>query len=110
MRSILRIMATAKELWPLYLGIVVGALMVSATALMTPFVIGRAKAVQMLDGVTPLRSVVDTYITWLLRQRLRSYGHPEFRTDAATYRHATPPRRTDSDTDPPRNRMPEPAA
>ncbi|WP_180349056.1 ABC transporter ATP-binding protein [Tessaracoccus massiliensis] len=42
MRSILRIMATAKELWPLYLGIVVGALMVSATALMTPFVIGRA--------------------------------------------------------------------
>ena len=35
-------MATAKELWPLYLGIVLGALMVSATALMTPFVIGRA--------------------------------------------------------------------
>lgn len=92
------------------MGVHLSALDTAKVAVAAPFVIGRAKAVQMLDGVTPLRSVVDTYITWLLRQRLRSYGHPEFRTDAATYRHATPPRRTDSDTDPPRNRMPEPAA
>ncbi|GAA4888601.1 ABC transporter ATP-binding protein [Tessaracoccus lubricantis] len=42
MRSIIRIMATAKELWPLYVSIVLGALLVSATALLTPFVIGRA--------------------------------------------------------------------
>lgn len=35
-------MATAKELWPLYVAIVLGALLVSATALLTPFVIGRA--------------------------------------------------------------------
>ena len=42
MRSIIKIMATARELWPLYVGIITGALLVSATALLTPFVIGRA--------------------------------------------------------------------
>ncbi|MHA7861886.1 ABC transporter ATP-binding protein [Tessaracoccus sp. Y36] len=42
MRSIIRIMATARELWPLYVSIVLGAILVSATALLTPFVIGRA--------------------------------------------------------------------
>ncbi len=57
-------------------------------AVAAPFVIGRLKAVQLLDGITPLRPIVDTYVTWLLRQRLRSYGHAEFRTDADTYRHA----------------------
>jgi len=56
-------------------------------AVAAPFVVGRLKAVQLLDGVAPLRPVVDTYVTWLLRHRLRSYGHPEFRTDATTYRH-----------------------
>ena len=55
-------------------------------AVAAPFVIGRAKAVQLLNGVAPLRPMVDTYVTWLLRQRLRSYGHAEFRTDATTYR------------------------
>ena len=55
-------------------------------AVAAPFVLGRAKAVQLLDGVAPLRPLVDTYVTWLLRQRLRSYGHAEFRTDATTYR------------------------
>jgi hypothetical protein len=60
-------------------------------AVAAPFVIGRAKAVQLLDGVPPLRPIVDTYVTWLLRQRLRSYGHAEFRTDADTYRHAARP-------------------
>jgi hypothetical protein len=60
-------------------------------AIAAPFVIGRAKAFQLLDGVAPLRPVVDTYVTWLLRQRLRGYGHAEFRTDASTYRHAARP-------------------
>lgn len=55
-----------------------------------PFILGRAKAVELLERVPPLRPVVDTYVTWLLRQRLRAYGHPEFRTDASTYRHARP--------------------
>ncbi len=59
-------------------------------AVSAPFVIGRAKAVQLLYGVAPLRPMVDTYVTWLLRQRLRSYGHAEFRTDASTYRDVAP--------------------
>ena len=59
--------------------------LVAATA---PVILGRAKAVQLLDRVPPLRPAVDTYVTWALRQRLRSYGHPEFRTDARTYAHA----------------------
>ncbi|HRA04582.1 MAG TPA: ABC transporter ATP-binding protein [Arachnia sp.] len=42
MRSIAKIMATARELWPLYLIVVVGAVATSATALLTPFVIARA--------------------------------------------------------------------
>lgn len=61
---------------------------VAATA---PFIIGRAKAVELLDKVPPLRPVVDTYVTWVLRQRLRSYGHPEYRSDAAAYTHAKVP-------------------
>jgi hypothetical protein len=61
--------------------------LVAATA---PFIIGRAKAVQLLDRVGPLRPAIDTYVTWALRQRLKGYGHPEFRTDATTYAHAHP--------------------
>jgi hypothetical protein len=57
-------------------------------AVTAPFIVGRAKAVQLLDKVPPLRPAVDTYVTWALRQRLRGYGHAEFRTDASTYTHA----------------------
>ncbi len=60
----------------------------ACVAVTAPFILGRAKAVQLLDGVAPLRPAVDTYVTWMLRRRLRSYGHPEFRTDASTYAHA----------------------
>ena len=60
----------------------------AVVALAGPFILGRAKAVQLLRQVGPFRPGVDAYVTWLLRQRLRSYGHPEFRTDASTYRHA----------------------
>ena len=42
MRSIAKIMATARELWPLYLTVTLGAIATSATALLTPFVIARA--------------------------------------------------------------------
>ncbi|MHA6513264.1 ABC transporter ATP-binding protein [Tessaracoccus sp. Z1128] len=42
MRSIVTIMATARELWPLYLTVTLGAIATSATALLTPFVIARA--------------------------------------------------------------------
>jgi hypothetical protein len=60
----------------------------AVVAVAGPFILGRAKAVKLLEQVAPLRPAVDAYVTWLLRQRLRSYGHPEFRTDASTYRHA----------------------
>jgi hypothetical protein len=60
----------------------------AVVAVAGPFILGRAKAVKLLEQVGPLRPAVDAYVTWLLRQRLRSYGHPEFRTDASTYRHA----------------------
>ena len=53
-----------------------------------PLIFGRLKAVQMLDRIPPLRPVTDAAVTWTLKQRLRSYGHPEFRTDATTYTHA----------------------
>ncbi|MEO7587709.1 MAG: ABC transporter ATP-binding protein [Arachnia sp.] len=42
MKSIARIIATARELWPLYIGIVVAAIVTSVTALMAPFVIAAA--------------------------------------------------------------------
>lgn len=42
MRSLFRIITTARELWPLYLGIVLGAIVTAATALLMPFAIARA--------------------------------------------------------------------
>lgn len=42
MRSIVRILVTARELWHLYIGIIIGAVAIAATALLMPFVIARA--------------------------------------------------------------------
>lgn len=42
MREIVRILGTARHLWPLYLGIVAGAVVIAATTLLMPFVIARA--------------------------------------------------------------------
>lgn len=53
-----------------------------------PLIFGRLQAVNLLNRLPPLRPVTDAAVTWTLRQRLKSYGHPEFRTDARTYRHA----------------------
>lgn len=55
-----------------------------------PLIFGRLKAVQALDRIPPLRPITDAAVTWTLKQRLRSYGHPEFRTDVRTYAHSTP--------------------
>lgn len=70
------------------MGVQLGAVDAVKVAVAAPFILGRVKAVQALGGIAPLRPAIDVYVTWLLRQRLRSYGHPEFRTDAATYTHA----------------------
>lgn len=42
MKSIVKIMAAGRELWPLYVGIVVAAIVTSVTALLSPFVIAEA--------------------------------------------------------------------
>lgn len=42
MRSIVRILTTARQLLPFYIGIILGAIAIAATTLMTPFVIARA--------------------------------------------------------------------
>lgn len=42
MRSIVRLLATARELWPWYLGIVACSIGVAATALLTPFLVKAA--------------------------------------------------------------------
>ena len=41
-RSIGRILITTRQLWPLYLGIVAGAVTISATTLLIPFIIAQA--------------------------------------------------------------------
>jgi hypothetical protein len=56
-----------------------------------PLIFGRLRAVHLLNRVPPLRPVTDAVATWTLRQRLKGYGHPEFRTDARTYTDARPP-------------------
>jgi len=72
------------------MGVELTPLDLAVVAVAGPFILGRARLVQLLEQVPVLRPGVDAYVTWLLRQRLRSYGHPEFRTDASTYRHAAP--------------------
>ncbi len=42
MRSILRILSSARQFWPLYVGIVVCSALVTATGLLTPFIIKAA--------------------------------------------------------------------
>jgi hypothetical protein len=61
---------------------------VAVLALAGPLVIGRLLVVQQVAKIRPLEPLVDTYVTWALRQRLTSYGHAEFKSDAATYAHA----------------------
>ena len=42
MRGIGRILIAARQLWPLYVGVVCGAVAISATTLLMPFIIARA--------------------------------------------------------------------
>ena len=42
MRTLLRVLSTARELWPWYAGIIATSVFVAATALATPFIIARA--------------------------------------------------------------------
>jgi hypothetical protein len=55
-----------------------------------PFVYGRLQTIRLMNKVPPLRPVTDAYVTMVLKRRLASYGHPEFKTDADQYAHARP--------------------
>ena len=63
MKSIVSIMATARELWPLYVGIVVAAIVTSVTALLAPFVIAEATN-QVVSITTKGEGEVSTLL-WL---------------------------------------------
>ena len=55
---------------------------IGATA---PFVIGRMAAVTAASRVPGLRGITDNYAVRVLKRRLKTYGSPEFTTDAETY-------------------------
>jgi len=63
MKSITRILATARELWPLYIGIVVAAIVTSVTALLAPFVI--AEAVNQVESITRDNEGQVSNLIWL---------------------------------------------
>src|SRR5665647_673402 len=52
MRSLVRLLSLARELWPYYLGIALAALATAATALLTPFIIKAAtdEIVAQIEG------------------------------------------------------------
>ncbi len=64
MNAIWRILTTARELWPLYLGIVVGAIVTAATSLLTPFVIADATQI-VVDMTAGDGDATVTTLVWL---------------------------------------------
>lgn len=64
MRSILRILSDARQLWPLYLGIVLSAFAATATTLLAPFLIAQATetVVAMTSGA---RDPAAPPLVWL---------------------------------------------
>lgn len=66
MRSIARILSSAKALWPYYLGVVISAVIVAVLALVTPFILKDATdtIVASVAGDTPLETAT-TRVMWL---------------------------------------------
>lgn len=64
MNNIVRIASNAKELWPLYVGIILGAIMTTATTLLTPFVIAQATQT-VVDMTTGAQDVSIMPLVWL---------------------------------------------
>jgi hypothetical protein len=54
-----------------------------------PFVIGRVMTVPAASRIPLLRDLVDHYTIRMVKQRLATYGDPEFTTDSTTYTAAT---------------------
>lgn len=70
------------------MGVTLGLADKVRVAAATPFIFGRVKAVELANKVPALQPITDAAVTWTLRQRLKAYGHPEFRSDASEYRPA----------------------
>ncbi len=64
MRSIVRLLGVARELWPLYLGIVVASVLVATTTLLTPFIIA-AVTDQVVAATTGGGGASLQLIVWL---------------------------------------------
>lgn len=58
---------------------------VARIALTAPFVIGRFATLMAAARVPVVRDVVDSYAIRTLKKRLKTYGRPEFTTDASAY-------------------------
>nr|WP_108870917.1 ABC transporter ATP-binding protein [Tessaracoccus timonensis] len=64
MKNIWRIVSDARELWPLYVGIIVGAIVTTATTLVMPFLIAEATQV-VVDMATGSRAASIMPLVWL---------------------------------------------
>lgn len=72
MGSIGRILVTARQLWQLYVGVVIGAIAISATTLLVPFIIARATdtVVGMVQGGPRTIGGLLWLAVWLLAASL----------------------------------------
>lgn len=67
------------------MGVTIGATDVARIAVTAPFIIGRFAAATAANRVPALRGLVDAYAIRTLKRRLKTYGKPEFTTDASQY-------------------------
>lgn len=64
MKSIVRIVSSARQLTPLYIGIIIGAVITTATTLLTPFLIAQATQT-VVDMTTGSREPAIMPLVWL---------------------------------------------
>lgn len=68
------------------MGVDFGLVDQAKVAIAAPMIFGRAIAVQTLNKfVPPIKPVTDWYVTWILKQRIKSYGHAEYVSDSSKY-------------------------
>ncbi|WP_024441375.1 MULTISPECIES: oxygenase MpaB family protein [unclassified Mycobacterium] len=54
-------------------------------AVTAPFIIGRLLVVRRANRIPALRQITDDYLVRLVKRRLKTYGKPEFTSDAKDY-------------------------
>lgn len=67
------------------MGVSFGPADIARIAVTAPFVMGRFFVVSRASRVPALQRLVDRYVVGLVKRRLKTYGKPEFTTDAAHY-------------------------